>query len=106
MPATKSGLRALRGHCEVHLQGQDGGVSLSIPVVRLGPGRPATTLLSDYLSGRNKAGKGPGIFILEGDSVLYRALVPAGDPDAVANTALAMQKTVEKLGPKVLNIIR
>lgn len=132
--------RAMRGHCEVHVSRSGEGVSLSIPVVKLGPERPVTERLTQYLEGRNASGKGPGVFHLEGDTVWYRAprdsgtafpgagrdlsatfpgnarrdaacadQLPgaySGQSASIAAIALAMQETVEKLGPKILNLIR
>lgn len=138
--------RAVRGHCEVHIARSGDNIALSIPVVRLGPDRPVTERLTQYLDDRNASGKGPGVFCLEGDTVWYRAprdpdTTPVESPgnaaspanavspvsvaasptystaspghaaDAVgfaevASTALAMQETVERLGPKILNLLR
>lgn len=97
--------RAVRGHCEVHVDVGDDAVSLGIPVARLGSDRPLTPLVMDYLTGRNEAGKGPGLLTAEDDGIWYRAWVGGGDPTKAAAVALAMQKTVERIGPKILNIL-
>ncbi len=97
--------RAVRGHCEVHVDVAKDTVSLGIPIARIGTDRPATPLIRDYLAGRNEAGKGPGLFSVEDDTIWYRASVEGGDPATAAAVALAMQKVVEKIGPKILNIL-
>ncbi|MGE5578619.1 MAG: hypothetical protein ACM3WU_01125 [Bacillota bacterium] len=134
LPRSRSGggpevaFRAVRGHCEVHVARSGDRILLSIPVVRLGPERPVTERLTQYLDDRNASGKGPGVFQLDGDTVWYRAhrdldasspgnardsgaAYPNAGNDAaryaqVAATALAMQETVERLGPKILNLLR
>lgn len=100
--------RFVRGHCEVHVERSDGGgVRLAIPVVRLGPERPKTPALAAYLEDRNARGEGPGRFETEGELIRYVAdAVSAVRAEDLADLALAMQETVERTGPKVLNILR
>lgn len=106
VPAPGGRFRAVRERCEVLFRRECGHIAMEIPVVRLGPDRPLTPPLSDYLTERNEARRGPGAFSVEGDMIWYKASVAGGDPAAAAATALAMQATVEKIGPKILNILR
>lgn len=96
-------LRLVRGHCEIHVAARPDHFALCIPVVKLGPDRPVTSALKDYLEERNRGHKGPGLFQIGNGFVWYEATAPrTGD---VAAVALAMQQVVERLGPRVLNIL-
>ena len=107
--SSPNGLKLVRGHCEVRVSRQAARdtLQLEIPVVRLIPERPLPPAALSYLEERNRAGKGPGRFEVEGKTVWYRATVEAGiAPESLALLALAMQETVERIGPKILNILR
>jgi hypothetical protein len=103
-------LRLVRGHCEVHVtQDSRGGscFTMEIPVVRLGPDRHLSPVVASYLDDRNKAGTGPGRFAVDGDVIWYRATAEGeAAPDALALLVLRMQETVERTGPKILNMLR
>ena len=90
----EAGLRAVRGHCEVHFKFSGESIHLGIPVVRLAPERPLTALLSGYLTDRNASGKGPGAFYVESNTVWYKAVAMAKDPACAAGIALSMQKKI------------
>lgn len=95
-------LRLVKGRCEIHVKRQAQGFSLAIPIVRLGPDRPVTDELASYLADRNCGHKGPGLFQVKGGSVWYEAAASVQD---LTEVALSMQKTVERLGPRILNIL-
>jgi hypothetical protein len=102
-------LRLVKGRCEVHVRpGRGaGGLLIEIPIVRLGADRPVPEILASYLEERNKGHKGPGAFAVEPGFIWYRASVDPGEsPEKAAGTALAMQETVERIGPKILNMLR
>ncbi len=103
-------VRLVRGYCEIHLKPgiqADPGFVMEIPVLRLGPGRPLSPLVASYLEERNRTRKGPGTFTVHGDIIWYKAAADQdATPDALAGIALAMQETVERIGPKILNMLR
>lgn len=100
-------LRLVRGRCEVQARVTgDRDIAMSIPIVRLGPERPLSAALAAYLDDRNRTPTGPGVFVVEEDVVYYRAAANLRDGvDRIARVALAMQETVEHLGPKILNVL-
>jgi len=108
VPPVSSALRAVRGLCEIHFSVCEDRIEMAIPVVRLGPDRPVTETLLKYLEGRNASAKGPGKFSVHGDTIWYRANLVRSDgwAEDAASMARSMQETVEKVGPKILNIIR
>lgn len=96
-------LKLTRGRCEIHVRREPQGIGLAIPVVRLGADRQAAGPLESYLEERNRGHKGPGRFAVRDGLVWYEAKAGAnGDTAAIA---LAMQETVERLGPRILNIL-
>ena len=100
-------LRLVRGRCEVHLRAEGDALVAEIPLARLGPDRPLPDVLLVYLRERNEGHKGPGLFLAEKGFIWYRAAVSVeGVPEETAALAAAMVEAVERLAPKVLNMLR
>mgnify|MGYP005841150523 FL=1 len=103
------GLKAVRGHCEVHLSRDPtrGTWDLEIPVVRLSSRRPLSPEAASYLEDRNKSGKVRGAFAADGGFIWYRVCAESdASPASLARLAAEMQETVERLGPKILNLLK
>lgn len=93
--------KAVRGFCQICISRKGDGLVLSIPVVKLEPGDPPENLVG-YLRDRNSHHKGPGKFRISRGTVFYECI--AQNDDAVT-LCLEAQRTVEKLGPKILNVL-
>ena len=103
------GIKAIRGHCEVHLSRDPirGTWRLEIPVVRLSSRRPLSPEAASYLDDRNKSGKIRGAFAADSGLIWYRACAESDAQAAsLARMAVEMQETVERLGPKILNLLK
>jgi hypothetical protein len=104
---TAKPVKLVKGRCEIHLSNSPNGLMMEIPVVRndrQDGQNELPKIVADYLSDRNSAHKGPGRFVFDGDIIWYRAFSgPKDEPQAVANGAC---NAVEKLGPKILNLLR
>lgn len=97
------GLKLVRGHCEIHVEVVPGGVLMEIPVARLPRERKDTGPVFQYLLERNAQMKGPGFFGVRDGCIFYRTLWRSGE--SVAEVARELQETVERLGPKILNLL-
>ncbi|HAF66472.1 MAG: hypothetical protein WBL52_02460 [Bacillota bacterium] len=95
-------MKVVRGRCEVHIRIVKDGAVLEIPVMKFPGQKGASEALMSYLLERNGTMDGPGFFGFRDDCIYYRAF--AGGLEGLEKLALKMQQTVEKLGPKVLNV--
>jgi len=98
------GIKVVKGHCEIHIRTVREGTALDLPVMRFRENRTPSETLLNYLLERNGSMNGPGFFAIREDCIYYRAI--AGCHENIEQLALDMQQTVEKLGPKVINIAR
>lgn len=96
-------MKAVRGLCQVHVCHGEEGIALAIPVVRLRQSTGIPADLLEYLRDRNRRHKGPGQFQISRNMVWYCAR--ASGEDDLAKTALGAQETVERIGPKILNVL-
>jgi hypothetical protein len=105
--AKDSQVKLVLGRCEVHLSkiSPDSRISdMEIPVVRIDRQGELPKRVTDYLSDRNERGGGPGLFEIEGNMIWYRAVLgPEDSPEDVAAQAC---HAVEKIGPKILNLLK
>ncbi|HHY45202.1 MAG TPA: hypothetical protein GX512_05770 [Firmicutes bacterium] len=108
-------LRLVKDHCEVHILESPSGYLLEIPVVRAYPGEAFPERVTKYLEERNASPKGPGTFVVRGDTIWCVCEVAGGEEtgeaDSVAETAhrvaeaaSCLVQQVELLGPKILNL--
>ncbi|HHX10154.1 MAG TPA: hypothetical protein GX729_02095 [Firmicutes bacterium] len=97
-------IKVVRGRCEIHIQKVKQGTVLEIPVMNFRGQKAPTKTLMGYLLERNGSMNGPGFFGFREGCIYYRAF--AGGHESIEQLALQMQKTVEKLGPKVLNVAK
>jgi len=105
---TGSRVKLVRGHCEVHIRQEGESWIFEIPVVRLSQHKESPMALCRYLLERNGESKGPGFFGIREEMVWYRAALPADiaqNEPGLEKTVLSMQEAVERLGPKVLNLM-
>ncbi len=96
--------KLVKGRCEVHLSPVSRTLDMRIPVVRIDRQGALPKRVTDYLSDRNGNHRGPGQFEIEGNMIWYRALLgPEDRPEDVATRACG---AVEKIGPKILNLLK
>lgn len=96
--------KLVKGRCEVHLSAVEGSLMMAIPVVRIQRQGQLPARVTEYLTDRNTAHGGPGRFEIEGGMIWYRAFARPDDrPEAVAEGAVS---AVEKIGPKILNLLK
>ncbi len=92
------------GRCEIHIHRHPDHYVLEIPVVRLSPGRGLSPKVESYLEDRNIHHKGPGLFTVNQKIIWYRAIT--SHQVDLYDTASACQNVVERLGPKILNLMK
>ena len=95
-------MKVVRGRCEVHIRIVKDGAVLEIPVMKFPGQKGASEALMSHLLERNGTMDGPG-FSGSGTIAYITGRLPEG-LRASEKLALKMQQTVEKLGPKVLNV--
>ncbi len=98
------GIRVVKGHCEIHVQKVPEGVALDVPVMALRGKKAPSEALMSYLLERNGAMNGPGFFAMKEGCIYYRAI--AYCHESIEKLALHMQITIEKLGPKIVNVAK
>lgn len=101
--ATGGTVRLIKGHCEIHVHGADHDLALTIPVARLFPGDKISGELERYLAERNEHHGGPGRFEVIDGYIIYRGQATLQDVCGVADQ---MVSAVERIGPKILRMLR
>ncbi len=93
-----------KGCCEISVRACKGRATLELPVIKLWGKRETSLALMDYLLRRNGEMGGPGFFGIKGDCVYYMSVVYS--TENVEQRAVEMQKTIEKLGPRIINMAK
>ncbi len=93
-----------KGCCEISVRDCEGRATIELPVIKLWGKRGASLSLMDYLLRRNGEMGGPGFFGIKSDCVYYMSVVCS--PENVEQRAGEMQKTIEKLGPRIINMAK
>lgn len=94
----------IRGCCEIYVNDcSKTGITIEIPVAKLPGYKEPSGLLYNYLLERNGTMKGPGYFCIRNETIWFRAVLPGNDN--ISAIALQMQETVERLGPRIMNLL-
>ncbi|MGI6163089.1 MAG: hypothetical protein ACOYEQ_04055 [Bacillota bacterium] len=93
-----------KGCCEISVRACDERAILELPVMKLWGRRETSLALMDYLLRRNGEMGGPGFFGIKGDCIYYMSVVY--NTEDVGQIAMEMQKTIEKLGPRIINMAK
>ncbi len=96
--------KVILGRCEIHIYRRPENYALEIPVVRLSRERGLPLKVQSYLEDRNEHHQGPGLFTVTKEIIWYRAV--ADNEEDLNDTMLACQNVVERLGPKILNLMK
>ena len=97
-------VKVVKGRCEIDIRKAPEGVILDIPILSLRDKRTPSSVLMEYLLERNGAMNGPGFFAIKDGVVCYKGVCKqTEDIEALAS---GMQITVERLGPKIINVSR
>lgn len=101
---SRDSIKVVKDHCEIHIQQDSKAAILELPVIKLWGKREKSQSLMGYLLERNGYMNGPGFFAIKDDCVYYRSIVYC--PENIGKVALEMQKTLEQLGPKIINVAK
>ena len=108
---TREGVKLVKAHCEIYARTSPEGqyFQFEIPVSRLEMARESPLALYRYLLDRNGAMPGPGYFAVRDGIIWYRLVLPREvqeHPLLTEKLLVKMVETVERLGPKILNLER
>ncbi len=96
--------KMVRGRCEIHVYRQNGGYVLEIPIVRVVRRDGLPQRVQEYLLDRNVGHGGPGTFLTRDRVIWYRSEVKDGQ--SLEEVVSLSEKAVERIGPKILNLLK
>ncbi|MGI6643709.1 MAG: hypothetical protein ACOX3V_06940 [Bacillota bacterium] len=96
--------KMVRGRCEIHVYPKEDGYVLEIPIVRVVRQGGFPQRVQEYLLDRNIKHEGPGTFLVRDGIIWYRSEAKA--PHSLDETASRSVEVVERIGPKILNLLK
>jgi len=97
-------IKIVKGRCEIYITDCGTYTRLELPVINLWGKRKSSLSLMEYLLDRNGELNGPGFFGIKDRRIYYISIIQ--NNGRIEETALEMQRIIEKLGPKIMNIAK